>query len=111
MLCLIISRDLLFHVDSLRIPNEVWLNLESLFGKTDEMRGHQLENELISLSPTHYEKIQDFFTKFKALVLQLKWRGIENKYDNIVLSILYKLGLEYYVYVSTFHSSNLTTRN
>ena len=58
MLCLNISRDLLFHVDSIGTPNEVWLNLESLFGKTDEMRGHRLENELISLSPTHYETIQ-----------------------------------------------------
>ena len=40
MLCLIISRDFLFHVDSLTTPNEVWLRLEALFGKTDEMRGH-----------------------------------------------------------------------
>ena len=72
MLCLNISRGLLFHVDSLGTPNEVWLNLESLFGNTDEMKGHQLKNELISLSPTHYDTIQDFFTKFKVLVLQLK---------------------------------------
>ena len=66
------SRDLLFHVGSLGTSNEVWLKLESLFGKTDEMRIHHLENELISPSPAHYETIQDFFTKFKVLVLQLK---------------------------------------
>ena len=72
MLCLGISRDILFHVDSITTPNEVWLKIESLFGKTDEMRGHQLENELISLIPTHFETIQDFFTKFKSLALQLK---------------------------------------
>ena len=65
MLCLSISSDLLFNIDSLTTPNEVWLNLEALFGKTDEMRGHQLENELISPSPTHFETIQDLFTKFK----------------------------------------------
>ena len=40
MLCLSISRDLLFHVDSLATLNEVRLRLESLFGKNDEMRGH-----------------------------------------------------------------------
>ena len=40
MLCLNILRDLLFHVDSQTTPNEVWLNIEALFGKTDEMRGH-----------------------------------------------------------------------
>ena len=72
MLCLSISGDLLFHVDSLGTPNEVWLKLESLFGKTDDMRGHQLKNELFSLISTHYETIQDLFTKFKVLVLQLK---------------------------------------
>ena len=69
MLCLGILRDLLFHVDRLGTPNEVWIKLKSLFGKTDEMRGHQLKNDLISLSPTHYKAIQDLFTKFKALVL------------------------------------------
>ena len=67
LLCLSTSRDILFHVDSLGMPNEFWINLEPLFGKTDEMRGHQLENELISLSPSHYETIQDFFTKFQHL--------------------------------------------
>ena len=79
MLGLSNSRDILFHVDSIGILNEFWLKLESLFWNTDEMRGLQLENELISLSPAHYEAIQDLFTKFKVLVLQLKQCGIENK--------------------------------
>ena len=57
LMCLSISRDLLFHLDSLTSPKEVWEKLESLFGKTDELRGHQLENELISLSPAHYDTI------------------------------------------------------
>ena len=65
LLCLSISRDILFHVNTISTPNELWLNLESQFWKMDEMRGHQLENELISLSPTHFEMIQDLFTKFK----------------------------------------------
>ena len=82
MLCLSISKDLLFHVDNLTTPNEVWLKLEALFGKTDEMRGHQLENELISLSPAHFETIQYFFTKFKSLVLQLKKCGIDKNEEN-----------------------------
>ena len=33
------------------------------------------------------------------------------KYDNIILSILSKLGLECSVFFSTFHSSNLTSSN
>ena len=72
LLCLSISRDLLFHLDGLTSPNEVWEKLADIFGKTDEMRGHQIENELISLSPTSFESLQLYFSKFKALVLQLK---------------------------------------
>ena len=35
LLCLSISRDLLFHLDGLTSPNEVWDNLEDIFGKKD----------------------------------------------------------------------------
>ena len=68
LLCLSISRDLLFHLDGLTSPNEVWDKLVEIFGKTDEMRGHQIENELISLSPNSFESLQLYFSKFKALV-------------------------------------------
>ena len=56
LLCLSISRDLVFHLDGLK----------------DEMRGHQIKNELISLSPNIFESLQLYFSKFNALVLQLK---------------------------------------
>ena len=82
LLCLIISRDLLFHLDGLTSPNEVWENLVEIFGKTDEMRGHQIENELISLSPSSFESLQLYFSKFKTLVLQLKQCGIKKRKIN-----------------------------
>ena len=69
LLCLSISRDLLFHLDGLTSANEVWKNLEEIFVNTDEMRGHRLKNELISLSPSSFESLQLYFSKFKALVL------------------------------------------
>ena len=72
LLCLSISRDLLFHLDGLTSPNEVWEKLVDIFGKTNEMRGHEIENDLISLSPSRFESLQLYFSKFKALVLQLK---------------------------------------
>ena len=56
-LCMSISRDIFFHIDSLTTPNEVWVKLKTLFGKIDELRGHQLENGLISLSPVHFDTI------------------------------------------------------
>ena len=34
ILCLSISRDLLFHLDGLTSPNEVWDKLEHIFGNT-----------------------------------------------------------------------------
>ena len=74
LLCLSISRDLLFHLDGLTSPDQVspdqvWEEISELFGKTDEMTGHQIENELISLSPSNFESLQLYFSKFKALVL------------------------------------------
>ena len=71
ILCPSISRDL-FHLDSLTYPNEVWEKLEEIFGNIDEIRGHKIENELISLSFSSFESLQLYFSKFKALVLQLK---------------------------------------
>ena len=69
LLCLSISRDLLFHLDGLTSPNEVWEKLTNIFGKTDEMRGHQIKNEMIFLSPSSFESLQLYLSKFKALVL------------------------------------------
>ena len=68
LLCLSISRDLLFHLDGLTSANEVWENLVHIFGKIDEMRAHKIKNELISLSPSSFESLQLYFSKFKALI-------------------------------------------
>ena len=51
LLCLYISPDILFHLYGLTTPNQVWTQLESLFGVQDELRAHQLEIELSSMSP------------------------------------------------------------
>ena len=64
-MCIHISRELLFHLYGLSTPKEIWDNLESLFEKHDEPRGHILENELISLHPSNFENIQHFFLKIQ----------------------------------------------
>ena len=110
-LCLSISRDLLFHLDGLSSPDAVWEKIQNLFGKTYEMRGHQLENNMISLSPISFESLQVYFSKFKSLVLQLKQCGIDKKDEQLVLAILSKLGPNYSVFVSTFHATKLTFQN
>ena len=65
LLCLSISKYLLFHLDGLTSPNDIWEKIQDLFGKTYNMRGYQLENELISLSPSSFESLQFYFSKFK----------------------------------------------
>jgi hypothetical protein len=80
--------------------------LEGIFGKQDEMRGHMLEVELLTLDPKSFENIQDFFTKFKDLLLQLKACGVDKSKEEkqMVLIILSKLGPEFSVFISTFHT-------
>ena len=75
-LCLSISRDLLFHINGLKTPKEVWDKLSSLFDKKDDLSIYQLENELISLHLGNFETLNDFFTKFKHLVVQFRRRMI-----------------------------------
>ena len=111
LLCLSISKYLLFHLDGLTSPNDVWEKIQDLFWKTYNMRGYQLENELISLSPSSFEFLQLYFSKFKPLVLKLKQCGIGKEDEKIVLSIFLKLGHEYAVFVSAFHATKLTIRN
>ena len=96
-ICLSISPDLVFHLDGFTTPNQVWTQFESLFGvvKQYELSAHQLEIELFSLSPSNFESIESFFTKFKSLVLMLKQCGIEKADDQLILSIISKLGPDY----------------
>ena len=75
------------------------------------MRIYQLENEIISLHPSNFETLNDFFTKFNHLVFQLKLCKVEKEDDQLILVILSKLGADYSVFVSTFHSGKLTTPN
>ena len=110
-MCTHISRDILFHFEILRTPKEAWDNIEYLFGKQDELRGHILENDLISLQPSSFKSIQQFFTKYKSLVLQCKQCGIERKDENLVLSVLSKLGSEFSIFVSTIHSRIVSIPN
>jgi hypothetical protein len=102
----LISTDLWFHVVAYKTPNKIWTTLEGLIRKQDEMRGHMLEVELNTLDPKSFDNIQDSFTKFKSLILSLGECGIDKSIQEkqLILTILDKLGPEYVVYVSNFHS-------
>ena len=93
-LCLSISDDLLFHLTDLNTPKEIWDKLESMYGKHDDMRVYQLKNELMSLQPSNFETLNDFFTKFKHTVFLLKQCKVEKEDDQLILAILSKLEAE-----------------
>ena len=71
-LCLSISDDFLFHLTDLKTPKEILDKLESLYGKHDDLRVYQLENELMSLQPSNFDTLNDFFTKFQAYYFSLE---------------------------------------
>ena len=69
LLCLSISKYLLFHIIGLKTLKDIWDHLASLFDKQHDICIYQLENELISLNPGNFETMNEFFTKFIHLVL------------------------------------------
>jgi hypothetical protein len=96
-ICSLISPELFFHTFSCKTPNEAWTTMEGIFGKKDEMRGDFLEVEFLTLDPKTFDNIQDFFTKYKDLLSQLKACGVDKYKEekHMVLTILSKLGPEY----------------
>ena len=62
----LVYRDLRFHIQGLKTPKEIWDKLASLFDNQDEMR--VLENDQITLNPSNFESLNEFFTKFKNLI-------------------------------------------
>jgi hypothetical protein len=61
-ICSLISLELLFYISSYKTPNEAWTTMEGIFGKQDEMRGHMIEVELLTLDPKTFDNLQYFFT-------------------------------------------------
>ena len=61
-----VSKDIWFHILELQTPKLVWDKLASLFDKHDEMRIHQLENDLITLNPSNFESLNEFFTSSRT---------------------------------------------
>jgi hypothetical protein len=74
------------------------------------MRGHMLEVEFLTLDPKSFDNIQDFFTKFKDLLSQLEACEVDKSEEKqMVLTILSKLGPEFSMFMSTFHSVIFTS--
>ena len=100
-----IAQDLRFHIQEIDSPHEAMKKLNTVFGIQNEIRSHQLENELLYLDPNNLSSIEDFLSKFKTLRLLLESCKFKKEDGSIIYSILAKLGLAYSVFVSTFHST------
>ena len=85
--------------------------MESVFGKHNEIWGHQLENEFISLNPNDFSCIKDNLSKYKTIKLFCEEWKIKKEDKQGIYHILSKLGPAYSIFVSTFYSmkESLTT--
>ena len=99
-----ISTNLRFHVFRIDETDKAWEKLESVFGKHNEIRGHQLENELISLNTSDFSCIKYYLSKYKTLKLLCAYCKIKREDKQCIYHILSKLGPAYSVFVSTFYS-------
>jgi hypothetical protein len=70
--------------------------MEGIFGKQYEMRGQMLEVEFLTLDPKTFDNLQDFFTKYKDLLSQLKACGVDKSKEEkqMVMTILSKIVLK-----------------
>jgi hypothetical protein len=64
-ICSLISLELLFHISSCKTPDEVWTTMEGIFGKQDEMRGHVLKVEFLTLDPKTFDNLQYFLPNIR----------------------------------------------
>ena len=97
-----ISPDLRFHLQSIDKPKETWEKIESVFGKHNIIQAQQLENQVLTLSPSDFSCIEDYLSKFKTLRTLCEECKIKMDEDRCIYIILSKLGSAYYVFVSTF---------
>jgi hypothetical protein len=102
-----ISPYLLFHVDTCKIANDVWTKLKDFLGNQDNIRVHRLDNDVHALNPRYFETLKDYFCKFKTFLSHVKACGIDKKDEQLIFSSLTKLGPEYFVYTSSFHTTRI----
>jgi len=87
-----ISPDLRFHIAELDTHDEAMKQLNKVFGIKNEIRDHQLENELLMLDPNNFSSTEYFLSNFKALRLLLEGVKVKKEDGSLIYSILTKLG-------------------
>ena len=94
-----ISQDLRFHILDIDTPHKALEKLNTFFGIQNQIRAHQLENELLTLDLNNFSSIEDFLSKFKTIRLLLEGCKVKKEDGSLIYSILAKLGPAYSVFV------------
>lgn len=79
-----------------------------MYGKVDEEKGFQIEDDLLLLDPKNYDTIQHYIIKVNEYRALLKDCGIPMKDDRLIHHILKRLPSEYANFVPSFNTHKLT---
>ena len=99
-----ISPNLRYHLQEIDDPEEAWDKIESMFGKLNIIRAKQLENQMMTLSPSDFSCLGDYLSRFKTLRILCEECKIKMAEECCIYLILSKLGSAYFVFVSTFYA-------
>ena len=62
-----IAQDLQFHIQEIDTRDAAMKKLNTIFGIQNEIRAHQLENELLTFDPNNFSSIEYFLSKSRPL--------------------------------------------
>ena len=82
-----------FHISRIDEPNLPWEKLESVFGKHNEIQGHQLENELLSLNSNDFHAFKTIYLSIKLLDSYVQNARLRKKTNNVFIIFFPNLDL------------------
>jgi hypothetical protein len=100
-----ISHDLRFHLQGLDAPNKAWEKFEFFFCKHNLIQSHQIENQIMNLSPNDFSCIEYYLSMFKTLIILCEECRIKLDNEHCIYIILTTLGSPYSLFVSTFYAT------
>ena len=83
-----ISPDLRYHIQDIDDPEEAWENIESVFGKLNIIQAQQLENQILTLSPSDFSCLGNYLSKFKTLRILCEECKIKMEEEHCIYLIL-----------------------
>jgi hypothetical protein len=99
-----ISPDLRYHLQGIDDPEVAWDKIETVFGKLNIIQPQQLENQILTLSPSDFSCLGDYLSKFKTLRILCEECKIQMEEERCIYLIHSKLGSAYSMFVSTFYA-------